>query len=65
MALMPDRSSKRPRDLNQLCHIDDVGFAYGQAEVSLNVISTTTPPSSPLETRLALLLVARARAAIG
>ena len=46
-------------------YIDDVGFAYGQAEISLNVISTTAPPSSKLETSLAVLLVDRARAAIG
>jgi hypothetical protein len=46
-------------------YIDDVGFAYGQAEVSLDVISTTAPPSSALETRLGVLLVQRAHAAIG
>ncbi|HXR14524.1 MAG TPA: hypothetical protein VN740_07665 [Solirubrobacteraceae bacterium] len=46
-------------------YVDDVGFAYGQAEVALDVVSTTAPPSSSLETRLAVLLVARARAAIG
>lgn len=46
-------------------YIDDVGFAYGQAEISLNVISTTVPPSSAVETRLAILLVGRARTAIG
>ena len=46
-------------------YIDDVGFSLGQAEVSLNVVSTTAPPSAALETRLAVLLVSRARAAIG
>jgi hypothetical protein len=46
-------------------YIDDVGFAYGQAEVSLDVISTTAAPSSTLETRLAVLLVNRAHSAIG
>ena len=46
-------------------YIDDVGFAYGQAEVSLDVISTTAPPSAELETRLAVLLVDRAHAAMG
>jgi len=46
-------------------YIDGVGFAYGQAEVSLNVTSTTAAPSAALEKRLALLLLARARAAIG
>jgi hypothetical protein len=46
-------------------YIDDIGFAYGQAEVSLDVFSTTAPPSSALEARLARVLVARAREAIG
>lgn len=46
-------------------YIDDIGFAYGQAEISLNVISTLQPPSAAVETRLAVLLVARARATIG
>lgn len=46
-------------------YIDDIGFSYGQAEVSLNVISTLQPPSSSLETKLALLLVKRTREAIG
>ena len=46
-------------------YVDDVGFAYGQAEISLNVISTLQPPSATLETKLAELLVARTRAAIG
>jgi hypothetical protein len=46
-------------------YIDDVGFAYGQAEVSLNVISTLQPPSAKLETKLAELLVARSHSALG
>ena len=46
-------------------YADDVGFADGQAEVSLVVDSTGTAPSSTLERRLAAVLVARARAALG
>jgi hypothetical protein len=46
-------------------YIDDLGFAYGQAEISLNVISTLQPPSATLETKLALTLIARAHAALG
>jgi hypothetical protein len=46
-------------------YIDDVGFAYGQAEISLNVVSTLEPPSATLETKLAELLIARAHAALG
>jgi hypothetical protein len=46
-------------------YIDDIGFAYGQAEVSLNVISTLQAPSASLETKLAELLVTRAHAALG
>jgi hypothetical protein len=44
---------------------DLIGFAYGQAEVGLNVVETGAKPSAALERRLAALLVARARAAIG
>jgi hypothetical protein len=46
-------------------YIDDIGFAYGQAEVSLSVGSTSSVPSSSLEHRLEALLVARAQASIG
>jgi hypothetical protein len=46
-------------------YIDDIGFAYGQAEISLNVISTLSPPSATLETKLALLLIKRAHTALG
>ena len=46
-------------------YIDDVGFAYGQAEISLNAISTLQPPSATLETKLAVLLISRAHAAMG
>ncbi|MGD1051560.1 MAG: hypothetical protein ABR947_10850 [Solirubrobacteraceae bacterium] len=44
---------------------DVIGFAYGQAEISMNVQQTLTPPSASLERRLAALLLARAQAAIG
>ena len=46
-------------------YIDAIGFAYGQAEVSLSVTSTSTVPSTSLESRLEALLVARAKVSIG
>jgi hypothetical protein len=46
-------------------YADSIGFAYGQAEVSFSVVETGAKPSAALERRLAALLVARARAAIG
>lgn len=46
-------------------YADSIGFAYGQAEVSFTVVETGGKPSAALERRLAALLVARARAAIG
>ena len=45
-------------------YADDIGFADGQAEVSLVVDTTGTAPSASLERRLAAVLVARARAAL-
>ncbi len=45
-------------------YADFVGFVWGQAEVSLS-IESDSPPSATLERRLAGLLGARARAAIG
>jgi hypothetical protein len=44
---------------------DSIGFAYGQAEVTLNVSSTDAIPSASLEHTLATLLVTRAHSAIG
>jgi hypothetical protein len=44
---------------------DVIGFAYGQAEISLNIQQTLVPPSASLEHQLAALLLSRARAAIG
>jgi len=44
---------------------DFVGFAWGQAEVSLSIESEFSPPSTALERQLAARLLARARAAIG
>jgi hypothetical protein len=44
---------------------DFIGFAWGQAEVSLSVETELTPPPAALERRLAALLVTRAHAAIG
>jgi hypothetical protein len=46
-------------------YADFIGFAYGQAEVSLDVVQTGAKPSAVIERQLAALLVARARAAIG
>ena len=46
-------------------YFDFVEFAYGQAEVSLDVVKTGSKPSAVIERQLAGLLVARARAAIG
>jgi hypothetical protein len=44
---------------------DVVGFAYGQAEVSLNVQTTPAPPSTSLERRLGDALLKRAQTALG
>jgi hypothetical protein len=46
-------------------YADQIGFADGQAEVTLDVQTTSVKPSASLERRLAGLLVTRARAAIG
>ena len=46
-------------------YADDIGFADGQAEVSLVVDTTGNAPSASLERRLAAVLVARARATLG
>ena len=46
-------------------YVDVIGFDYGQAEVSLTVEAVGSKPSTSLERRLAVLLLARARAAIG
>ncbi len=46
-------------------YVDLIGFTYGQAEVSLSVMTVGTKPSTALERRLAAPLVARAKAAIG
>lgn len=46
-------------------YYDTIGFAYGQAEVGFDVLSTSTQPPAALELRLGATLLARARAAIG
>lgn len=46
-------------------YYDTIGFAYGQAEVGLDVLSASAKPSAALERRLGASLLARARAAIG
>lgn len=46
-------------------YYDTIGFAYGQAEVGFDVLTTATVPSTSLERRLGASLLARARAAIG
>jgi hypothetical protein len=51
--------------VNVPVYLDSIGFAYGQAEVSLNVTSTNALPSTSLEHELTVVLVSRAHAAIG
>jgi len=46
-------------------YADDIGFADGQAEVSLVLNTAVNAPSASLERRLAAVLVARARATLG
>lgn len=46
-------------------YYDTIGFAYRQAEVGFDVLSTATAPSSSLERRLGASLLVRAQAAIG
>lgn len=46
-------------------HYDTIGFAYGQAEAGVDVLSTGSPPSRSLEATLAKTLLARARFALG
>ena len=46
-------------------YVDLVGFTYGQAEVSLSIEAVGSKPPTALEHRLAALLLARARTAIG
>jgi hypothetical protein len=46
-------------------YYDTFGFAYGQAEVGFDVLSTTVKPPAALERRLAAILLARAHTAIG
>ena len=46
-------------------YYDTIGFAYGQAEVGFDVLSTSATPSTALERRLGASLLARARAEIG
>lgn len=46
-------------------YTDAIGFTEGQAEVALDVQTTSVVPSASLERHLAGLLVTRARAAIG
>jgi hypothetical protein len=46
-------------------YVDSIGFAFGQAEVALDVSSVLRAPSASLEKRLVGLLVSRAQAAIG
>jgi hypothetical protein len=50
---------------NAPVYADLIGFAYGQAEVGLNVVSSGTKPSTALERQLTATLLKRARTAIG
>ncbi|MGD0198267.1 MAG: hypothetical protein ABSC56_10240 [Solirubrobacteraceae bacterium] len=56
-------SGKRKTSVN--VYADEEGFAYGQAEVSMNLVETGQVPSTPLERALTELLLDRARAALG
>jgi len=58
-------SRERGTTVNAPVYVDQIGFADGQAEVSLEVEATLVKPSTSLERQLATLLVARARTAIG
>jgi len=53
------------KTVNVPAYGDFIGFAWGQAEVSLSVETELAPPPASLERRLAALLVSRAHAAIG
>ena len=44
---------------------DFIAFGWGQAEVTMSVLTSLAPPSASLESRLGAILVSRARAAIG
>lgn len=44
---------------------DVIGFAYGQAEVGLDLLTSAKAPSSALERKLTATLLTRARAEIG
>jgi hypothetical protein len=45
-------------------YVDQIGFAEGQAEITLELQMVPTKPSTSLEQRLAAALVTRARAAV-
>jgi len=44
---------------------DFIGFGWGQAEVTMSVLTSFGPPPASLESRLCAILLSRARAAIG
>jgi len=44
---------------------DFIGFGWGQAEVTVSVLTSLAPPSTSLESKLDAILASRARAAIG
>jgi hypothetical protein len=51
--------------VNVPIYSDVIGFAYGQAEISMNIQQTLVPPSASFERQLAARLLTRAQAAIG
>jgi hypothetical protein len=57
--------TKRTTTLILPIYVDVIGFAYGQVEVSLSIEAVGSKPPAALERRLAALLVARAKTAIG
>jgi hypothetical protein len=56
---------KGTRTVKVPIYSDVIGFAYGQAEISMNIQQTVDPPTGSFERQLAALLLTRARAAIG
>jgi hypothetical protein len=51
--------------VNVPVYLDELGFADGQAEISLELQTTLNTPAASLEQRLMRVLVARAQSAIG
>jgi hypothetical protein len=59
------RVTKGTTVVSEPIYADEIGFIYGQAEVSLSDVDILGKPSATLERRLAALLLTRTRAAVG